>query len=162
LRPANDRNNACHEQEKGMLTRSSVIFVVVGICWLVYTTRSLSQAVPPGAEKTKEIQPLQNQGRSKVENKRLSGTVVSIDSVTKTLVIKNWRGETIFDIDGLKTAHRADSEDVKPGDRVRISYIEKNGKKTARAIIVTAARSEGGGKTELPAVKRLKQGPGKN
>jgi hypothetical protein len=98
-----------------------------------------------------------SQTKSRAETKRLSGTVVSIDSVTKTLVIKSWRGETAFDTDGLKTGLK----NVKPGDRVRISYIEKNGKKAAKALVVTSAGSEGK-KTELPPIKSLKKGSDNN
>ena len=99
--------------------------------------------------------------KPKADIKRFSGTVVSIDSISKTLVVKNWRGKTTFDTDGLKTAHRANSEGVNPGDRVRISYIDKNGKKAAKALVVTSARSEGK-KTEPPPIKSLKEGSDNN
>jgi hypothetical protein len=78
--------------------------------------------------------------RPYLEGKRFIGTVAATDSVTKTLVIKTWRRETVFDTSTARFVGHAGLEDMEQGERVLIRYIEKGGKKTARSVIKAALR----------------------
>jgi hypothetical protein len=90
----------------------------------------------------------ENRTKPKAEKKRLSGTVVAVNVESRTLVVKNWRGETTFDVAAAKLVRSVSLEDIRPGDRVVMSYTEEDGQKTAKALIATPAKREGGNKTE--------------
>ncbi len=91
---------------------------------------------------------LETQTKPKALKRRFSGTVAAVDAVSKTVVVKNWRGETTFDAAGAKLARRANVEDIRPGDRVVMSYAEEGGRKTAKVVIVVPAKPRDENKTE--------------
>jgi hypothetical protein len=99
-----------------------VTFIIVFIS-LMFVTNALAQTAPAMGPKA--------------ERKRVSGTVVAIDTASKTLVVEDWRGETTFDTDGAKLVRGANLEDIRPGDRVVMSYAEEGGRKTAKIVIAT-------------------------
>jgi len=86
--------------------------------------------------------------KPKAEKKRLSGTVVAVDVESRTIVVKNWRGETTFDIAGAKLVRNVNLEDIRSGDRVVMSYTEEGGRKAAKAVIAIPAKPEEENKTK--------------
>jgi hypothetical protein len=58
------------------------------------------------------------------------GEVVKYDGVAKTLVVKDAKGETSFDVAGVKKLPA-----LKAGDVVMVQYAEKDGKKAASSVI---------------------------
>jgi hypothetical protein len=116
------------------------VFISVG-----GATNTLAQKTPSrplNAGEPKKVLLSETQTKPKAEKKRLSGTVVAVDVESKTLVVKNWRGETTFDVAGAKLVRSSNLEDVRLGDRVVMSYTEEDGRKTAKALIATPAKPE--------------------
>jgi hypothetical protein len=127
-----------------MFVRSFVTLVLVFAC-LVHTT-SFSQTAPLKMPDTGELKKIQ--AGLKVETKRFSGRVVSINPVSQTLVVKSWRGEATFDAASAKIARHVNLEDLRPGDRILVNYIEEAGRKTAKVLVATSAGSEEKNKSE--------------
>jgi len=73
--------------------------------------------------------------RPNPEERRFIGTVVVVDDITKTLVAKTWLREVVFDVAATRFAEDGSLQDLRPGDRVFIRYIEENGKKVVGSII---------------------------
>jgi len=133
------------------LRRLFFAFIVLIFIGFVGVTISLAQKTPPrgrNAGISKRVPSSVTQAKSGVESKRFAGTVVAVDVESKTLVVKNWRGDTTFDVAGAKLVRSTDLEDIRPGDRVVMSYTEEDGEKTAKALIATPAKSEEESKTE--------------
>ena len=138
------------KREKGILRRFFLIFIVIFIGFAC-VTNTVAQKTPPRARNagiSKKVPSSEAQAKPRVERKRLSGTVVSVNIESKTLVVKNWRGETTFDVAGAKLVRSTDLEDIRSGDRVVMSYAEEGGRNTAKALIATPAKREGENKTE--------------
>ncbi len=122
------------------MRRPCVTFIIVFIS-LVFVTNALAQTAPAMGPKA--------------ERKRVFGTVVAVDTASKTLVVKDWRGETTFDTDGAKLVRGANLEDIRPGDRVVLSYAEEGGRKTAKIVIATPATPQQENKAEALKGPRL-------
>jgi len=67
----------------------------------------------------------------KVKGTGWSGDVDSVDTVGKTVVAKNERGEITFDVSAAKFAKNAKFEDLKAGDKISVKYGAKDGKNMA-------------------------------
>jgi hypothetical protein len=76
--------------------------------------------------------------RPHLAGKRFIGTVVSADNATKILLVRSWKGETVFDTATAQFARHGRLEDMEPGERVLIRYVEEDGKKVARFVIKAA------------------------
>jgi hypothetical protein len=114
-------------------------------------TNTLSQKIPSGhlnAGKQEKVLLSETRTKPKAEKKRLSGTVVAVDVESRTIVVKNWRGETTFDIAGAKLVRNVNLEDIRSGDRVVMSYTEEGGRKAAKAVIAIPAKPEEENKTK--------------
>ncbi len=70
----------------------------------------------------------------KADRKRLHGEVIHIDLSENMMIVKNKRGEFIFDIGTTRTGRGMKLEDIKPGDRIGIIYVEKDNKNVAVAM----------------------------
>ncbi len=77
---------------------------------------------------------------------RITGEIVSLDAKAGTLTVKANGKEMSFaaDTKGAKSA----LEKVKVGDRVRISYTEKDGKLIAHSVTGAKAKTVARAKTE--------------
>ena len=77
-----------------------------------------------------------------------SGEVVSVDTVGKTIVAKNERGETTVDVSAAKFAKNAKFEDLKAGDKISVKYEVKNGKNMAISEAKEPAKKGGAKKSK--------------
>ncbi|OPX93907.1 MAG: hypothetical protein A4E62_01537 [Syntrophorhabdus sp. PtaU1.Bin002] len=71
------------------------------------------------------------------------GTVVSIDTETKTMVAKDKKGEKTFDVSQAKNMPK-----LKAGDQVSFRYVEKDGKLMAGSFAKKGAKAAPKGKSE--------------
>jgi hypothetical protein len=115
-------------------------------------TNTFAQKPPSGyldARKQEKVVSSETRTKSKEEKKRLSGTVVAVDVESRTLIVKNWRGETTFDVAAAKLVRSVNLEDIRPGDRVVMSYAEEGSRKAAKAVIATPAKPKEENKTDV-------------
>ena len=110
--------------------------------WLVALVIGTALAVPPvfsAAEKEKKAakkaaQPCAPMKEKKPKAMSATGEVVSVDAKTGMLAVKVKDKEMSF------TAPKKALEKVKAGDRVTVSYTEKEGKMTASSIKAAKAK----------------------
>ncbi|HEY3277354.1 MAG TPA: hypothetical protein VGJ94_12100 [Syntrophorhabdaceae bacterium] len=74
--------------------------------------------------------------------KRFLGDLVSLDNEAKTIVAKNRKGEFVFDLSRTRVARNIKLEELKPGDRIGVVYIEKEGVKIAKVVGRPPARAK--------------------
>jgi hypothetical protein len=118
----------------------ALIVIFIGIAGVTNTAAQKTPSRQLNAGETTKVLLSENRTKPKVEKKRLSGTVVAVDVESRTLVVRNWRGETTFDVAAAKLVRSVNLEDIRPGDRVVMSYAEEGGKKAAKAVIATPAK----------------------
>jgi membrane protein implicated in regulation of membrane protease activity len=84
------------------------------------------------------------------------GTVANVDSAAKLLVVKGKKGEMKFDVAGAKWKGYKAMDEVKAGERVRVRYVEKDGKMMAQLVykVVKTAKMK---TTPKPAETPAKQ-----
>jgi hypothetical protein len=82
----------------------------------------------PAPEKAKADKP------AKAKAMKASGEVVKIDATEKVIVIKGKKGEEIYDIKDVKWKVYKGAEEVKAGDVVVVTYMDKDGKKAAAVV----------------------------
>lgn len=75
--------------------------------------------------------------------KTFKGEFVSKDEATKTIVVKGEKGDMTFDVAGVKKL-----AELKAGDKVMVSYGEKDGKMVAKNVVKQAAKKEKAQKKE--------------
>ncbi|HVN96445.1 MAG TPA: hypothetical protein VMT62_08450 [Syntrophorhabdaceae bacterium] len=103
---------------------------------------TFAQTLPPmDVNREQQGDPLWTQGNAnqKPETKRFSGKVVAVDASSQTIVLRNSRGEETFNTGHAKLVRHVELQDIKPGDRALVSYVEKEGKKTAEVVVATPA-----------------------
>jgi hypothetical protein len=88
---------------------------------------------------------------SNLEEKRFIGTVVTADDIARTLTVKAWWREVVFDVASAHFAEDSGLQELKPGDRVLIRYIEDKGKRIAGSIIKADRRHKTGEKIQSGA-----------
>jgi hypothetical protein len=101
------------------------------------------EKVPASGKRIKTTEPV----------KRLMGELISIDMSAKTVTVKGRKGETLFDISGARIARAVKLEDLKPGDRIAVVYIEKDNKKFAKVVgkpMGRSKRAKGADETRAP------------
>jgi hypothetical protein len=76
------------------------------------------------------------------DTRKYIGTVVATNQSTGTLIVKNWRGETVFDTSGARFGGQRGLMDLEPGERVLIRYVQEGGRKVATAIVEAAHKQE--------------------
>ena len=121
------------------------IYILIGTCviGLVLVTGAQAQTGPAkqsGSETVKD-RSAPNPAKPAQEGRRFVGTIASVDLPTRALVVKNWRGETIFDASTARFARGAGFEDLKPGERVLVRYVEEEGRKVAKAVITAQSKA---------------------
>jgi len=65
---------------------------------------------------------------------QVSGEVVKVDRVAKTLTLKQSKGTQSFDIATAQTTGYKSGDQIKVGDKVRITYRKEGGKEVVTAI----------------------------
>ena len=121
------------------------ICILVGTCvvGLILAAGVHAQAGPaaqPGSETAKE-RPAPAQPKPAQEGRRFVGTIAAVDLPAKALVVKSSRGETVFDVSSARFARGAKFEDLKPGERVLVRYVDEEGRKVAKAVITAQSKA---------------------
>jgi hypothetical protein len=90
--------------------------------------------------------------------KSFKGEFVSMDAAAKTIVAKNDKGEMTFDVAGVKKM-----AELKAGDKIMVSYTEKDGKMVAKTVAKQAAKKDAPkkeeAKKEAPKKEEAKPAP---
>lgn len=86
------------------------------------------------------------------------GTVASMDSVAKLLVVKGKKGEMKFDVADAKWKGYKAMDEVKTGERVRVKYVEKDGKMMAELVYKAAFKTA---KKEMKTAPKPAETPAK-
>lgn len=71
------------------------------------------------------------------------GEFVSLDTTAKTIVAKDSKGTMTFDVSAVRKL-----ADLKAGDKIMVSYTEKDGKMAAKTVVKQAAKKEARKKDE--------------
>jgi hypothetical protein len=69
------------------------------------------------------------------------GTVASMDSAAKLLVVKGKKGEMKFDVAATRWKGYKGMDEVKTGERVSVTYAEKNGKMISELVYKVPAKT---------------------
>jgi hypothetical protein len=86
------------------------------------------------------------------------GTVASMDSAAKLLVVKGKKGEIKFDVAAARWKGYKGMDEVKTGEYVSVRYVEKNGKMMAESVYKAIKTTKKGMKTTpKPAETPAKQ-----
>jgi hypothetical protein len=80
----------------------------------------------------------------------LSGMVVRVDAAAKTFVVRGGAGETTL----VRTNATHVRGELKPGDRVAVRWLEKDGKKIATSVRIEPAAVATATPTSRPAGAR--------
>jgi hypothetical protein len=86
--------------------------------------------------------------------KSFKGEFVSMDATAKTIVAKDGKGEMTFDVSGVKKL-----AELKAGDKIMVSYMEKDGKMAAKSVVKQAAKKEAPKKDEAKKEAPKKEEP---
>lgn len=113
---------------------------VIGLALAIGAYAQVSPAGQSGSETVKD-RSAPNQPKPAQEGRRFVGTIAAVDVPARALVVKSWRGETLFDVSAARFARGAKLEDLKPGERVLVRYIEEEGKKVAKAVITAQSKA---------------------
>src|SRR5918999_158692 len=113
--------------------KNMIKVLVVALTSLAFTGVSFAQAKPatpsaPAAEKKSEMK------SEKAKTSRITGEVTSVDSKTGMLTVKTKDKEVNLTADSKA---KGELEKVKPGDTVRVSATEKDGKMVATSVAPT-------------------------
>jgi hypothetical protein len=87
---------------------------------------------------------------SKTKALHYYGTVASMDSAAKLLVVKGKKGEMKFDVAAARWKGYKGMDEVKTGEHVSVKYVEKDGKMMAELVYKAAAKT---------AKKEMKKAP---
>lgn len=132
--------------------RKAAMMVVVILIGLAVAVTGSSQVVTTG--ETPQVQAKTPASGKRIKTtepvKRFLGEVVSIDVGAKLVTAKSRRGEASFDLSNARIARSIRLEDLKPGDRIGIVYIEKDNKKVAKAVGKPMVRSKRSKVTDAP------------
>lgn len=128
--------------------------LIVAITILGFSGLGFAQAKPatpaPPTEKKTEMK------SEKAKTSRVTGEVTSVDAKAGTLAIKAKDKE--LNLTAESKSAKSSLEKVKPGDRVRVSYTEKDGKMIATSVAAasksTAAKTGGAAKSDQTAPKK--------
>ncbi len=70
-----------------------------------------------------------------------AGAVASIDSAAKMIAVKGKKAEMKFDVAGAKWKGYKAMDEVKAGDKVTVTYMEKDGKMVAALVAKAAVKT---------------------
>lgn len=82
----------------------------------------------------------------KAKAKVFKGEFVSMDAAAKTMVAKDAKGEMTFDVAGVKKM-----PELKAGDKIGVTYVEKDGKNVAKKVAVAKEKAKKPKKEAKPA-----------
>jgi hypothetical protein len=126
---------------------------------VAFVTTVFAQAKPeakpaPAPAAAPEKAPAPEKKAEKAEKaKSFKGEFVSMDAAAKTIVAKGEKGDMTFDVAGVKKM-----AEFKAGDKIMVSYKEKDGKMVAKTVVKQAAKKEAP-KKEAPKKEEVKPAP---
>jgi hypothetical protein len=126
---------------------------------LTFAGASFAQATPEKKAEKKAAQPCapaktekkMEQKAEKPKAPRITGEVASVDAKAGTLTVKAKDKEMSF------TAPTKALEKVKVGDRVRVSYTEKDGKLSASSVTPAKAEAKAKGMEQKAEAKGMEK-----
>jgi hypothetical protein len=125
------------------LRKAAMIIMAVLIGLGLAVTGSPQEVATEKAPQVQEGTPVPGKRIKTTEPvKRFMGEVISFDGGTKVLTAKGRKGESSFDLSNARIARNIRLEDLKQGDRIGVVYIEKDGKKVAKAVGKPMVRSK--------------------
>ena len=71
----------------------------------------------------------------KPQTMKFSGEVTNMDMAMKMMTVKGKKGDMSFDVSGAKM-----KREMKPGDKVRVRYMEKDGKMMATSVMMAGGK----------------------
>jgi Cu/Ag efflux protein CusF len=107
--------------------------------WLAAMLTALTLVGPamaadaPVTGSTPPAEPFKAAATKTMRTRHLAAEIVSVDQGARTITVKHGRKakETTFAVEGDAAVHLTD---LKPGDHVRIGYVDNQGQMTARTI----------------------------
>jgi len=111
---------------------------------------ALEKALAP--EKKIERKEVTKPAEKKEAMKTFKGKFVSMDAAAKTIVAKDAKGEMTFDIAGVKKM-----AELKAGEKIMVSYTEKDSKMVAKIVVKQASKKESPKKEEAKPVEPAKK-----
>jgi Cu/Ag efflux protein CusF len=128
-------------KEGGDIVKNTLRAIVIGMTTLAFAGVSFAQAKPatpatppaPAAEKKSEMK------SQKAKTTRITGEVTSVDPKTGMLTVKTKDKEVSLTADSKA---KGELEKVKPGDTVRVSATEKDGKMIATSVAPTKSATK--------------------
>ncbi len=106
--------------------KKALVMIVAVLISLAFVTASFAQA-PPEKSATMDKP-------SKPKSMTYSGEVMSVDSAANTVVVKGKKGEMPFNLATTKWKGYKSADGLKPGDKVTVQYVEKDGKMMATMV----------------------------
>ena len=84
----------------------------------------------------------------KAKSKTYTGEVSSVDASAKSLVVKGKDGDKTFDVTDSKWKGYTSMDEIKPGDKVTVTYMEKDGTMSAKSVTKAKVKSKTTTKTK--------------
>ncbi|HVO95585.1 MAG TPA: hypothetical protein VMT22_22200 [Terriglobales bacterium] len=117
------------------MTNKIVASFAVGVGMLAFAAVSQGQNMPSSPGKMDA--PMETKANAA---KKASGEVTSVDAKTGKLAVKTSTDELNLDVQG--SAAKKNLANIKVGDRVNVSYQDKNGTLVANSVSKAAARTK--------------------
>jgi len=112
----------------------AVLAVFIGIAFVatVFAQAPAPETTAPAPAPEKNAE-MKGAGKGKMHHVR--GQVTAVDMAAKTLTVKGKKGDMTFDLTGAKM-----KGEPKMGDKVRVAYMEKEGKMVAKYVRIKGAK----------------------
>ncbi|MFN3477561.1 MAG: copper-binding protein [Candidatus Methylomirabilales bacterium] len=122
--------------------RKLIVLPLAALTILFFASSSFAQAAPGEKLAPAEFAKLAKAETPKAAKpKSLIGEVVSVDQQAKTVTVKK-AGRKLKELTFAVEEKAAPMlADLKPGDRVRVTYVKAEGKLTAKAIVRTPRKA---------------------
>ncbi|MEW6109522.1 MAG: DUF5666 domain-containing protein [Nitrospirota bacterium] len=121
----------------------AILLSVVFIFAMTAVSFAAEKAAAPAVEKKAEATAPAKAAEKKIQ---VTGDVAAVDAKASTITVKGKKGEIVASVnDKTKITSGKDKKtlaDVKVGDKVRVKYVEADGKNTAKSIAILAAPAE--------------------
>lgn len=128
--------------------------VLLPVLTLSLTGVGLAAGAGAPAKEEKKVEATEKK-EQRVTSRQLTGEVTSVDAKAGTLTVKAKTGEKNFT---AEEKAKGALEKIKVGDRVRVRYIEKEGKLLARSVAEVKAKGEAKGMAEEKPKGEAKRG----
>lgn len=110
--------------------KKALMIVLAVLISVAFVTTVFAQApAAPAAPAEKAPAPEKPAKAKTTKSMKLTGEVAKIDKEAKTMTVKGPKGEETFDVAGVKNLDK-----YKEGEKVIVSYREKDGKMVASSV----------------------------